>query len=128
MNTASPFRYIATPSAAEWVGALVAVLPDSISTKRILLEALAHVLVFPAYFGSNWDALFDCLRDFSWIEEQVIVLVHSDLPALPERELKIYVRLLRDAVLDWRPDEAHHFEVAFASSDMEVVESLLRDG
>lgn len=127
MTMANPFRYIATPRASDWKDAFVAVLPSAISDKRTLLEELAQVLAFPAYFGFNWDALFDCLRDFNWIEEQLVVLVHSDLPALSESDLKIYVRLLRDSVLDWRPGEAHRFEVAFAQSDGEVVERLLRE-
>ncbi|MGO4569804.1 barstar family protein [Rhizobium sp. 2YAF20] len=99
----------------------------SMSNKQTLLERLADVLTFPAYFGFNWDALFDGLRDFSWINEQLVVLVHTNLPALSESELKIYVRLLRDSVLDWRPGETHRFEVAFAQSDREAVERLLRD-
>lgn len=86
------------------------------------------MLAFPTYFGFNWDALFDCLRDFSWITEQDIVLVHLGLPVLPEQQLRIYLRLLRDSVLDWRPGEAHRFDVVFAESDQKTVERLLREG
>ncbi|WP_454725805.1 MULTISPECIES: barstar family protein [Cupriavidus] len=103
-------------------------LPSTIGTKSSLLEALAFLLAFPAHFGFNWDALFDCFRDFSWLNEHDIVLVHSDLPTLHQSDMRIYLRLLRDSVLDWRPGEVHRFEVVFAESDKEAVELFLREG
>ncbi|RKT22482.1 guanyl-specific ribonuclease Sa [Paraburkholderia sp. RAU2J] len=126
MTKSSPFRYEAAPDPSLRREAFVAVMPHAIGMKSTLLEALASALAFPAYFGSNWDALFDCLRDFSWIAERNIVLVHDDLPALPERELQIYLRVLRDSVLDWSPEEAHRFEVVFKETDREAVEEVLR--
>lgn len=127
MTTTSPFRYVDRASQYPIKGAFVAVLPRTIDSKSALLEALATLLAFPAYFGFNWDALFDCLRDFSWITEQDIVLVHLGLPVLPEQQLRIYLRLLRDSVLNWRPGEAHRFDVVFAESDQKTVEGLLRE-
>jgi RNAse (barnase) inhibitor barstar len=32
-----------------------------------LLEAVADGLLFPDWFGGNWDALADCLGDLSWL-------------------------------------------------------------
>jgi hypothetical protein len=34
--------------------------------KTELLERTARELAFPAWFGCNWDAWFDCLTDLSW--------------------------------------------------------------
>ena len=128
MTTVNPFRYEPQPNAYRPKDAFVAMLPSAIETKSGLLEALASLLTFPNYFGFNWDALFDCFRDFSWVSQHDIVLVHCELPMLPQSELKVYLRLLRDSVLDWRPNEAHSFKVVFAESDKETIESLLRDG
>lgn len=128
MTIVNPFRYEAQPNGYRPKDAFVAMLPSTIGTKGDLLEALASLLAFPAYFGFNWDALFDCFRDFSWLNEHDIVLIHPELPMLQQSELKIYLRLLRDSALDWRPDEAHRFEVVFAESDKETVERLLREG
>lgn len=78
--------------------------------------------------ASNRDALFDCFRDFSWLSERSIVLIHPELPMLPQPALEVYLRLWRDAVLDWRPDEAHRFEVVFAEASKETGERFLREG
>jgi hypothetical protein len=71
-----------------------------------LLEALYQLLWFPGYFGFNWNALHDCLTDLSWIREKRVVLEHAGLPNLPEAELKIYLEILRDSVLDWKDEDA----------------------
>jgi RNAse (barnase) inhibitor barstar len=34
--------------------------------KRTLLERCAEEFALPSYFGHNWDALQDTLRDLSW--------------------------------------------------------------
>lgn len=34
-----------------------------ITSKESFLKEIAEVLEFPSYFGHNWDALEDCLRD-----------------------------------------------------------------
>ncbi|MHA7678622.1 barstar family protein [Cupriavidus sp. PET2-C1] len=128
MEIGYPFRYEAQPDGYRRKDAFVAVLPSAIGTNSALLDALASLLEFPAYFGFNWNALFDCLRDFSWMNEHDIVLVHLELPMLPQSELKIYLRLLRDSVQDWGPEEVHRFDVVFAESAKETVERLLREG
>lgn len=46
-----------------------------IDSKQRLLSAVARALRFPEYFGNNWDAAADCLRDFWWLESSGYVLV-----------------------------------------------------
>ena len=38
----------------------------SVLDKNELLARLARGLQFPAWFGGNWDAWFDCLTDLGW--------------------------------------------------------------
>jgi RNAse (barnase) inhibitor barstar len=38
---------------------------DSVRSKDDLLRAIAAALRFPDYFGMNWDAVIDCLRDLA---------------------------------------------------------------
>ena len=36
-----------------------------ISTREELLRGIADAMEFPDYFGMNWDAVIDCLRDLA---------------------------------------------------------------
>lgn len=91
-----------------------------------LLQALYQLLWLPGYFGFNWDALHDCLTDFSWIRERKVVLEHAGLPNISEVELKIYLEILRDAVVDWKEGGDHCFEVVFNAQDRNRVLELLQ--
>ena len=102
-------------------------MPAGIVSKQQLLEVLARGLRFPDYFGYNWDALWDCLRDFHWMTERRVVIVHEELPTLLEHDLVIYLELLNDAVADWQPDEDHELVVVFPESVRAVIESLTSD-
>jgi hypothetical protein len=90
-------------------------IPAGISIKMELLAAVAGGLAFPGYFGWNWDALDECLRDLSWIESpRQIVLVHNDIPLVADSEDRaIYLAILRDAVQSWGPDQPHELIVVF---------------
>jgi RNAse (barnase) inhibitor barstar len=97
--------------------ALIGVIPEGLSTVDALFQQIAEVLLFPPYFGGNWNALYDCLRDFHWVKACEIVLIHSKLPRLPQGELVVYLQVLRDAVADWKSNESHRLRVIFDKSD-----------
>jgi hypothetical protein len=46
-----------------------------VDRKPAFLDTTASALLFPSYFGSNWDALEDCMTDLSWIEATGYVLL-----------------------------------------------------
>ncbi len=88
--------------------------------------------LLPDYFGFNWDALDECLRDLQWIEQREIVLVHDDMPKLSEKELKTYLDILVYAIEDWQNfrDQQdwqnwieHKLEVVFPESAKEWISS-----
>jgi RNAse (barnase) inhibitor barstar len=75
--------------------------------KRTLLERCAEEFVLPSYFGHNWDALQDSLRDLSWVPANTGYLVVYDHWREPADADPAAHRTLLDvftaAVEHWRP-------------------------
>ena len=94
-------------------GDFVARVPGGITTREQLFEALHRELNLPSYFGGNWDALSDCLRDLSWIASRRVIIVHEAVPAMDTRTLKAYLDVLAECVNDWKPGEEHELVVIF---------------
>ena len=124
MNQKLPFTF--RPLEFDTSEVFYARLCPEIHKSEQLLQALYQLLWLPGYFGFNWNALYDCLTDFSWIREKRVVLEHARLPDIPEAELKIYLEVLRDAVVDWKEEDAHCFEVVFNGHDRERVVEMLQ--
>lgn len=88
-----------------------------------LLAALAQALRLPEYFGHNWDALEECLRDLSWIPEGRVRIVHPVVPPY-----LVYVELLRDAQDFWLGQPAGDgklLEAVFPASERKRLADLL---
>jgi len=105
----------------------VARLPAELASKSELLQALSKQLRLPGYFGFNWDALSDCLRDSSWLETRNLVLVHAELPPLPPEECRTYLLILAEAVDTWRLADGRELRVVFpAEARVEAVAALAK--
>lgn len=120
-----PFKFVDIPPSYDAAEVFYVRIDPSIGIVEELIRALYYLLWLPGYFGFNWDALYDCLRDLSWIPCHKIVLVHVALPELPREDLQVYLEILRDAVFDWVGDEGHEIEVVFRETDRLTVEDLL---
>lgn len=85
----------------------LAVLDGKIASSRETFFAeIARTMRFPAYFGHNWDAVYDCLTDLSWLtaDGHALVLDGFDNLARDEPEQwQILLNLLRDACAFWQP-------------------------
>ena len=103
-------------------------VPAHLETKEELLDALYVSLSFPDYFGGNWNALDECIRDLSWLRPLQVVVFHEDLPMETDRvSLKMYVSILRDAVAFWRASPEHALVVVFPKDAESTVLELLAD-
>lgn len=75
--------------------------------KAGLLAACARACGFPAYFGHNWDALLDMLRDLSWAPAQRgYLLIWNDARGLARsapHDMDVALDVLRDAIAFWSP-------------------------
>lgn len=105
-------KFLKDPRSQTSDGNFVAHLSE-INNKKELLDQLSEKLLFPDYFGFNWDALDECINDFHWIKQKEIILIHDDLPKLDVNELKIYLGILVDAIKNWKKTKEHCFEVIF---------------
>jgi RNAse (barnase) inhibitor barstar len=108
--------------------AFVASLPSGLRAREALFAALSRALNLPSYFGANWDALSDCLRDLSWIAERRIVLLHTEFPSLDDRELTSYLSVLADCILDWGTGGEHELVVVLPADVRDVVAHLAEQG
>jgi hypothetical protein len=100
-----------------------AILPAGIDTKAHLLDALARELRFPDYFGHNWDALDECLRDLGWLPEGDVLLAHEDIPLHADPAARgIYLATLREAVEIWAKRGGRRLLVVFPLSARKIVE------
>ena len=97
------FIFMDSPADIHDPAAVVVRMPRGIRSKEKLFAIFADKLRFPRYFGKNWDALEECLRDLSWLPtNQPIAIVHEDLPfgaGGPNRG--IYLDLLRSVLEHW---------------------------
>lgn len=105
-------------------GAHVAHIPSGIDGKTALFRALVPELALPDYFGANWDALEECLKDLSWIEKKTVAIVHEDLPALPRKQLATYLSILSDSVKEWKEGEERALVVVFPAKAVKAIRAL----
>ncbi len=71
--------------------------------KASLLAALGDALNFPAYFGHNWDAAWDCLVSLDWPEPERRLHLHIARGLeVDEEALAVFIDLLAEAAEHWQ--------------------------
>jgi RNAse (barnase) inhibitor barstar len=68
----------------------------SCRTRAAFFDEVARVLDFPPYFGHNWDALADCLRDVLPLS-LTVAHAHELLTEDPPQALKTLLTILKRA-------------------------------
>jgi len=112
------------------VGALEAAAADSdfalwrvdlgaVRSKQDLLDAIARELAFPDWFGSNWDALEDCLTDLSWCVASGYVLILTNAGGFAEAASEDFETALEvlDGAAEYWYDEDVPFWVLVGDAD-----------
>ena len=93
--------------------------PPGLEAKSDLMQTLAEQLRFPQPWGENWDALYDYLRDLSWLEGTGILL-EIELPKVGPLNLTV-LRGLIDVLLDimqvWQQRSVPFYAVFIATPD-----------
>lgn len=89
-----------------------------VRTKGELLAKLAECLCFPDWFGHNWDALEDCLKDLSWLPARGYVLVLEDADVLANAaadEFAVAIEILQSAADWWQAEGVPFWALADAA-------------
>ncbi|WP_320068874.1 barstar family protein [Micromonospora sp. RTGN7] len=98
-----------------------------------VFEQFSDALLFPSYFGWNWPALSECLRDLSWLSANRFLIVIDNaqdvlLEDVSERE--VFFNILVRAGRHWAEsydaenrDSGPRFHAILLSDDQET-ESL----
>jgi len=76
------------------------------ATRAGFFQEIARVLSFPDYFGRNWDAVYDCLTDLTWLPAAGYVLVLDGFDQFATNEpaqWEIGLKVLREACSFWQP-------------------------
>lgn len=125
MTAVPTFNFVHDVKQYDRADALIVRVTDEIATSKQLFQLFYDELGLPGYFGFNWNALRDCLRDFHGIKQKIIVVLHEKLPQIPNSEMPIYLDTLREAVISWTSDQKHTLVVIFSDSDRTNVEAFL---
>lgn len=81
---------------------------SEVKDKSTLLEALNRTMRFPGYFGGNWDALEECLRDLEWSPAEGYVILYEEPQRLLEMSYDVLVTFLEVVVAvseEWARDQ-----------------------
>lgn len=70
----------------------------AISGERDLFTAVDRALQLPDYFGMNWDALEECLRDLDWIDATGYIVLVTDADDLWRRNPQLAGKFLSSCV------------------------------
>jgi RNAse (barnase) inhibitor barstar len=104
----------ALSDAAKSVGLTVFTLDAGrIASRCDLMDGLAASVGFPSYFGRNWDAVSDLLRDLSWAPATGYVLMITgadNLLAIGTNDFQTFVQVLDTAVHHWWDERGEYSE------------------
>jgi hypothetical protein len=102
-RAAKGFEFVDDTTGFRASNCLVARLGGRLRRKQDVLRELDRALKFPDYFGWNWDALDECLRDLSWLgAPEGVVILHKRVPLADESQRQTYLDILRQAQKEQR--------------------------
>ncbi len=84
------------------------------STKQGFLKVAADVFRFPDYFGGNWDAFADCLKDLAWCKAKDYVILIENMEGFTEispEEMSTACSIMEDVAGYWKKQDTRFFVV-----------------
>jgi hypothetical protein len=101
------------------IDGFIFIIPNGIMSKAELLNKYAEIM--PEYFGKNWDALDEMLHDLSWINQRLLIIIHTDLPQLEDRELRTYLKILAESVQLMNAGPRRDFILPYGTHKLKII-------
>lgn len=76
----------------------------NIKSKADFFQKSAEIMIFPDYFGENWDAFNDCMNDLSWLSANGYLLLYTQPDNFAQndpQEWAIALDIFQEAVEYW---------------------------
>lgn len=81
---------------------------------QAFFNLIGQALLLPDYFGGNWNALDDCMRDLSWLPEHDLTLTFQGLAHVPQPlQTRISKILAQWRVLYWQAQTLKTVRILF---------------
>lgn len=93
---------------------------STIASDEKLFDAISQAFRFPDYFGRNWDALIDCLRDLEWLAEiGYVVVIHNAVLAFQRTPATMarFIELCGDVASFWAENKRPFHLVLFIAPE-----------
>lgn len=78
---------------------------NAVSSKKQFFDVCTRQLKLPSYFGGNWDALADCVRDLNWLKGAGFVLHiagHDKFANASPDDYQTALAVLSEAAAFWK--------------------------
>jgi RNAse (barnase) inhibitor barstar len=62
----------------------------SISDEQTFFKKISSVMRFPDYFGHNWNAVEECIRDLSWSQASEYIIIYENFEVLAQKDPKAF--------------------------------------
>lgn len=80
---------------------------EMLSEERTM-DVLAQQFKFPDYFGRNWDAVWDCFKDFGWFDKVNIIVILKNNEKISDSNLKNkLINFLKDTQDYWKEHDGN---------------------
>lgn len=102
---------------------------ENITSKESLLSEYAEKM-HCSYFGKNWDALYECISDFSWIPQNNIIIIHCPLSDLAPDVKNVYIEIIVDSLIFnvnmmMEGKDVKNIDFVFDESDKDYIENYM---
>lgn len=98
---------------------------SAISSKEDLFDHLSSAFHFPDYFGRNWDAVLDCIRDLdSWLPAKGYLLLYKNPNNLISKSLsdfKVFLEIAEAASEFWASQGVRFILIVEGKEDLKKI-------